>query len=108
MEPIVNNVIEELSKINQAASEFAQNMEDAKEKLAAEYEQKKKEYSEKLVSDATGRVEKLREELKEANNKKIGELHSESEAYMARLDRDFEANHSQWAQEIVNKIITER
>lgn len=108
METCVNNVIEELSKINDAAAGYAENMEEAMRKLEKEFTAKKDAFDVEQGSSVTEHLDNLKARLTKENDEKIESLHRDYEIYMKKVEESFEANHEKWAQEIAEKIISER
>ncbi len=105
---IVNEVVSELSKINDAASRYAEDLENAKKEIEAKYQQDKESYADKLESDEASRMEQLKEKLEEQNQAKIAELKNRHGRYIEELNESYEKNHTAWAKEIADKIIAER
>lgn len=105
---IVNEVIEELSRINSAAEEFAENTENAKIKLGRDYRDKKINYDEELNEAAKERLDALQAKLEAEIEEKKNALIKENEEYMSRLEKAFEEKHSEWAEDIMRQVVSER
>ncbi|MBE6016165.1 MAG: hypothetical protein E7233_00965 [Lachnospiraceae bacterium] len=108
MEKIVNEMIEEISRINSAAADYVESAENAKIKLGRDYRAKKEEFDEKLNDSAQARLDELKEKLTRENNDRIDALHRETDEYIMALESSFEQNHSEWAQKIVDEITAQR
>ena len=108
MEKIINEMIEEISRINSAAADYAKSAEDEKIKLGRDYRAQKEEFDDRLNESAQARLDALKEKLTRENDEKIEKLHRDTEDYIERLEKSFEKNHSEWAQKIADEIIAQR
>lgn len=108
MEKILNEMIEEISRINSAAADYAESAENEKSRLGREYRAKKEEFDEKLNDAAQARLDELKEKLTTENRERIDNLHKETDDYIMALEIAFNKNHSQWAQEIADEITAQR
>ena len=108
MEQIINEMIEEISRINSAAADYVQNAENEKIKLGRDYRTLKEEFDDKLNESVQARLDELKEKLTRENDERIETLHRDTEEYIDRLERSFENNHSEWAQKIADEIIAQR
>ena len=108
MEKIVNEMIEEISRINSAAADYVESAENAKSKLGRDYRAMKDAFDEKLNDSAQARLDELKEKLTRENAERIDKLHKDTDDYIMALEVSFEKNHSKWAQQIADEIIDQR
>ena len=104
----INKVIDELSRIDKAAEGYATSLEDQKAKMLSDYQHKRTALETEFQNRRQEKIQKYREQLEKENAEQIAKLRKESEEYLAALDKAFEANHSQWAEEIMKTIIAEQ
>lgn len=106
MEAELDKVIDELAKIDSAAAEYAKNMEGNKARLMDEYQKAREDYAAGVRAEAEARNEQFASELSGANKKQIDRLSKKSDAYISRITDAYEANHTRWAKEIADRIIS--
>ncbi len=107
MELQVNQVIEELSKIDSATEQVILSAESEKEKYSAAIESWKKEYDDYLINNMNENIESYKLKIQSHNQRVLQQYRTETEALLSKLDSAYEENHSQWANEILKKLISE-
>ena len=107
MEHSVDEVINEISKIEQAATNIQEDSENEKEKYAKYIEDKIKEFDERVNKETEENLAKLREKLEEEKRSELSAMRSEIVARTEAMDELYNANHKKWVDEIVYEIIKE-
>lgn len=107
MELQVNQVIEELSKIDSATEQVILSAENEKEDYSAAIESWKKEYEDYLTDHMNQNIESYKLKIQSHNQRVLQQYRTETEALLSKLDAAYQENHSQWANEIFKKLISE-
>ena len=107
MELQVNQVIEELSKIDSATEQVILSAEKEKEDYSAAIESWKKEYEDFLIKNMDENIESYKLKIQSHNQRILQQHRTETEALLSKLDAAYQKNHSQWANEIFKKLISE-
>ena len=101
------HVIDELSRIDKAAEGFASGLEEEKAKLLSDFQKKRAALEKDFLEQGRRKNLAYREELRAENEKQIEKMHADSEEYIASLERAFKAHHMEWADELMQKVISE-
>ncbi|MDE7156952.1 MAG: hypothetical protein K2O02_03210 [Lachnospiraceae bacterium] len=107
MELQVNQVIEELSKIDSATEQVILSAENEKEDYSAAIESWKKEYEDSLINNMNQNIESYKLKIQSHNQRVLQQYRTETEALLSKLDAAYQENHSEWANEIFKKLISE-
>ncbi|MCF0143004.1 MAG: hypothetical protein HUJ75_06475 [Parasporobacterium sp.] len=107
MEQELNQVLTELTKIEQAAAGMNDTLTSDKARLVARYDQMKKELQQKLQAEGEAEIESVKAKLSKDHDAQIAELKAKTAAAIESMEADFEAHHSEWAEEVFNLVINE-
>lgn len=101
----INQVIDQLSKIEASSKEIISGTEAEKKAYAALMEQKTKDFDNALNEETEARLKQLKDSLEAQAQMDLQTLRTETDAQLVRLDEWYAANHTQLAQDILNQIV---
>lgn len=101
----INQVIEQLSKIEASSAEILSGAEEQKRAYAAEMEQKKKEFDNALSEQTEAKLKELRDTLNAEAEQNLQALRAETETQSKRLEEWYNANHTRLAEELFEQIV---
>lgn len=107
MEHSVDEVINEISKIERAASNIEDESQREKEEYARLIDNKIKEFDERIDKETEENLANLRLKLEEDKRKELTAMRSEIVARTEKMDELYERNKEKWVNEIVQEIIKE-
>lgn len=107
MELQVKQVIEELSKIDSAAEQIILSADNEKEQYTALNESHKKEFEDSLIEKMNQNTESYKTKIQIDNDNLLKQYRAETEAMLSKLDNAYEQNHNKWANQILQKLITD-
>lgn len=107
MEHSVDEVINEISKIERAASNIEDESQREKEEYARLIDNKIKEFDERIDKETEENLANLRLKLEEEKRKELTAMRSEIVARTEKMDELYERNKEKWVDEIVQEIIKE-
>lgn len=107
MEHSVDEVINEISKIEQTASNIQEESEREKERYSKYIEDKIKKYDERINKETEENLAQLREKLEEDKRSELSAMRSEIVARTEAMDELYNVNHKEWVDKIVQEIIKE-
>ena len=107
MEHSVDEVINEISKIERAASNIEDESQSEKEEYARLIDNKIKEFDERIDKETEENLANLRLKLEEDKRKELTAMRSEIVARTEKMDELYERNKEKWVDEIVQEIIKE-
>ncbi|MBQ2982014.1 MAG: hypothetical protein IJD58_07865 [Lachnospiraceae bacterium] len=107
MEHSVDEVINEISKIERAASNIEDESQREKEEYARLIDNKIKEFDERVDKETEENLANLRLKLEEEKRKELTAMRSEIVARTEKMDELYERNKEKWVDEIVQEIIKE-
>ena len=107
MENEFNDVISELAKIDKVAQGYAADTDSAKEQLLADYQKKKDDIDAEFKGVIRERLDAYKKELLESSKLQSDALQNEFDENMAKLEKSFAENHTKWAQEIADSIVSD-
>lgn len=103
----INEIISNLTKIDNASSMIMESTRKEKEAYASVIKQKTKEFDDELSSSIDKKVQQLKKSLTIENQKLIEDYKIESENSLKSLDSLYAANKDQWIESIFNNIVKE-
>jgi len=101
----MDNIINQLSHIEDTAVRISESADNQKKELALKMEQKTKEFDEQLAADTEKRLQKMKEKLNVEKSTELEKLKTANLEAQKSLKEKFQKNHSKWAQEILNELI---
>lgn len=107
MEHSVDEVINEISKIERAASNIEDESQREKEEYARLIDNKIKEFDERIDKETEENLANLRLKLEEDKRKELTAMRSEIVARTEKMDELYERNKEKWVDGIVQEIIKE-
>lgn len=107
MELQVNQVIEELSKIDDATENLILSADEEKREYAAIIESRKKEFEEALITKMNLSIDAYKTRVKAENEKVLKQYRQETESLLNKQEASYEKNHTQWAKNIFHSLIQE-
>ncbi len=107
MEYQVEQVISELSKIDNASESIITSADVEKENYAKEMNQKTLDFDGKLEEDTKRHLEEFKVKLQADNDKILKQMRTNTEKDLQKLETAFNANHTEMAQHIFAELIKE-
>lgn len=107
MEYQVEQVISELSKIDNASESILTSADKEKEDYAEEMSEKTKSLDLELKADAQKYIENFKNRLQADNEKLLNQLRANTEKDLQKLDDAFNKNHTKMAEDIFTRLIKE-
>lgn len=101
----INEIINDLAKIDNASAMIMESTQKEKHAYAKEIKQKTKDFDEKLLAEIDERVTKLRTSLSEENKRLIEQCKIESNETIQRMDLAFTAHKEEWVNSIFSNIV---
>ncbi len=101
----MDSLIKKLAKIEETAEAIVANAENQKFEVEKEIQAKRDEFDQKLDAETSKKLEAIRAEGKKELDEALKEEYAKNHSAIDRLEEDFAKNHTQYAKEILNKII---
>lgn len=101
----LNNIIAEISQIEDQATMLMASANDQKDILAKAHEIRIKEYDETLQQETQLRIAKTRQELQDQNKKDLDGQRAKTLELLDAMQLEFEKAHNQIASNIVKSMI---
>lgn len=103
----INEVIANLTKIDNASAMIMESTRKEKNAYAQEIRQKTKDFDAGLSAEIDKKINQLKTSLIEENKQLIEACKTESAETLEKLDSAFAANKDEWVSSIFNNIIKE-
>lgn len=103
----MNQIIEELSKIDSATEQIILSADNEKEEYTTLNETRKKEYEDSLTEKMNQNTESYKTKVQTDNDNLLKQYRAETEAMLSKLDNAYEQDHNKWANQILQKLITD-
>lgn len=107
MKEQMSDVISELSKIEDAASDILKDTEIFQKEYAQKIEGEKAQFDEDLAKKTKEHLDQIGASLEKKNKEEINILKEEGQHELDSLEKTFEENHSKWAQDVLSSLIKE-
>lgn len=101
----MENIINQLSRIEEKAVQIIEAADNQKKEFALEMEQKTNEFDNQLAADTKKRLQKMQEKLNVEKDKELEKLKADNLNFQNTLNQKFQQNHSKWAKELLNELI---
>lgn len=105
MDSQMDQIISQLSHIENTAVRIVETADAQKKELADEMALKKKTFDEELAAETQERLQAMQERLNSEKEKELSELKSATEKALRELDEKYAASHKKWADEIMKALI---
>lgn len=105
MELQVNQVIEELSKIDSAAEALILSSDQDKAAYSGATDAKKAEYEDSLKTKMNLNIDAYRTRMQSEHNQILTNYRKETEETLRALDASYQKHHTDWAKKIFQQII---
>lgn len=105
MDNQMENIINQLSCIEDAAVRIMELADHQKKELSLEMEQRTKEFDEQLAADIKERLQRMQDKLDAEKNAELENLKIANLDAQNALNESFEKNHTKWAKEILDELI---
>ena len=103
----VDEVINELSKIETAAMNILSEAEREKEEYEMLTNRKIKEFDERVDKETEENLKNLQLKLEEEKRQEMSKMRSDIGAQTDKMEALFEKEHQNWVRQIVNDIVKE-
>lgn len=105
MDNQMDNIINQLSHIEDTAVRIMESANSQKKELALEMDQHTKEFDSQLAAETQKRLNAMQEKLNAEKNAELEKLKSANLEAQNALREKFQANHTSWAKQILNELI---
>ena len=103
----VDEVINELSKIEAAATNILSESEREKEEYEMLTNRKIKEFDERIDKETEENLKNLQLKLEEEKREEMSKMRSDICAQTDKMEELYEREHQNWVRQIVDKIVNE-
>ena len=103
----VDEVINELSKIEAAAASILGESEREKEEYEMLTNRKIKEFDERIDKETEENLKNLQIKLEEEKREEMSKMRSDICAQTDKMEELYEREHQNWVRQIVDKIVNE-
>lgn len=100
----MNNLIKQLSQIEENSVKIFTDSTARKKELTAEYEEKTRQFDKDLDLETKRRIEELREASQKEAEEKKAELETLAKSLISRLETHYEQNHNSYVNCLFKKI----
>ncbi len=101
----MENIIEELIKIETAAQNSIKAAREQRESLAALIERKEKEIRQTINKETDKQIANLKAAEEKAVKSKLSQIETEKKQQLYNLNKTYKANKEKWIQIIFNSIL---
>lgn len=102
----MNNIINQLSQIEEKTVAILDGAADKKKNLAAEYETKTRQFDEQLNHETELEIQSMRQKMKAEANAELEKQKTAAGDHIARLEKHYEERHS-WYVDSLFRSMTE-
>jgi F0F1-type ATP synthase membrane subunit b/b' len=100
----MDSIIKKLSEIESSAAAIVQHAEAQKAVLDEEYQEARQKFDHKLEAETQSVIQKIRKELEHKRSSLLASQTEENNLSIAALKKEYEENHTHYAQEILKRI----
>ena len=101
----IEQVIAELSKIDNAAENILLQTEKEKEKYDEEIKQKTLKYDKELETVIKNKLSAYESKLKKETQTYMDKLQKDTDSSIKKLEDAYNKNHTKWAKDILNNLL---
>jgi len=101
----MENIIEELLRIEEHASEFLAGAEERRKEESARMREQLREFKDSLDAQTQGRIRKLTKESEEKMRTLLAELEREGEGRLKRMEVNFAENRGKWQEQLIQRVL---
>lgn len=105
---MVNSVINQLFKIEQAAKDMQSSIEQKKATLRKQYQEKERSFDRQIDQATQQQLKEIQEQLSQKNVKNRKEQNKYYEAEIEHLEKDYRQKKEDIVNDIVGHILKER
>lgn len=107
MELQVNQVIEELSKIDSATQQIIVSANNEKDDYTKINENRKKEYEDSLIKKMEQNIESYKKSIQADYDRILKQNSDDNKSKLLRLDAAYKQNHTEMATKILKQLTSE-
>lgn len=108
MDTQIEQVIAELSKIDNAAENILLQTETEKEKYDREIEEKTRKYDEKIETDIQNKLSAYESKLEKESQIYMDKLQKDTDSSIKKLEDSYNKNHTKWSKDILNTLLEQQ
>ncbi len=101
----MEEVIQKLSEIETTARGIMEEAEQTKKSMTEDMKKKIQDYNQKAEEESSAKIAQMRKSLEDRKEAQLSSLNQKTQKILASMDQYYDANHTQLAHEIFNKII---
>ena len=101
----MDSVAKKLSEIEQTAQAIVENAENQKHDLEQKMQEKRNQMDDALEKETKKKLEAIRSELQQDMEQLLEKQREQNNQEIEVLKKDFEAHHTEYAKEILARII---
>lgn len=101
----MDSIVNKLSEIETAAAAIVEHAESRKAELEREMQEKRDQFDARLEEDTQKKLQQIREDLEQKMSEVLAGQKTLNSSTMDALKADFEANHTAYANNILQHII---
>jgi hypothetical protein len=101
----INQVIDQLSKIESSSRDIISGAEAQKKAYAHQIEEQTKEFDTALAGETADKLEKHKERLRKQAEQDLAALREATDKQLLAFNTWYESNHARLAQDILNQIV---
>lgn len=98
-------IIEKLAEIEETAEAIVDSAENQKSEVEKEIQDKRDEFDRKLGEETDKKLEEIRAEGKKIMDEALQNERNKNHSLIDGLEEDFRKNHTEYANEILKKIL---
>ena len=100
----MDSIVKKLSEIESAAVSIVQHAEAEKSILDEKYDEKRRQFDLELESETKKQIQAIQDDLQKKTSQILSSQSDESLAQINALQKEYEENHTLYAQKILRKI----
>lgn len=100
----MDSILNKLTEIESAAVSIVQHAEAEKSILDEKYDEKRRQFDLELESETKKQIQAIQDDLQKKTSQILSSQSDESLAQIKALQKEYEENHTLYAQKILRKI----
>ena len=100
----MDSILNKLTEIESAAVSIVQHAEAEKSILDEKYDEKRRQFDLELESETKKQIQAIQDDLQKKTSQILSSQSDESLAHINALQKEYEENHTLYAQTILRKI----
>ncbi len=101
----MDNIIKQILEIDAKAQEKLECARAERDAMKVQVDQEAQRAAEKLREECEARIQKIYDREKDAADKEVTEIRSDTEKRQSALEALFAENHAAWAEEVAEAVL---